>query len=100
LWDDTDRDLLHPLRAAPRWRVTIAVLRDTVTYVGHGVAAGVPLALAAAAAIRSQLFGVAPRDGMTLASACAVVVAAALLAAYLPARRAPHADAIASLRTE
>jgi ABC-type lipoprotein release transport system permease subunit len=63
-------------------------------------AAGLPLALAAAAAIRSYLFGVAPSDGVTLASACAVVITAALVAAYLPARRAPRVDPIAALRAE
>jgi putative ABC transport system permease protein len=85
---------------APRWRVTGTVLGDTLTYVGLGVALGVPLSLAAAAAIRSYLFGVEPEDGVTLATACAVVIGAALLAAYLPARRAPRVDPITALRIE
>ena len=85
---------------APRWRVTGVVLRDAVTYVGLGLAAGLPLSLAAAAAIRSYLFGVEPGDGVTLAVACTVVITAALLAAYLPARRAPRIDPIAALRME
>jgi putative ABC transport system permease protein len=85
---------------APPWRVTAVVLSDTVTYVGLGLAAGLPLALGAASAIRSYLFGVEPRDVMTLATASTVVMAAALLAAYLPARRAPRLDPIATLRAE
>src|SRR5688572_27405123 len=85
---------------APQWRVTSAVLSDTLIYVGIGIAAGLPLSLASAAAIRSYLFGVEPGDGVTLAAACAVVIAAALLAAYLPARRAPRVDPIAALRIE
>ena len=85
---------------APRWRVTSAMLSDTLIYVGLGVAAGLPLALGSAAAIRSYLFGIEPGDGRTLAAACTVVIAAALLAAYLPARRAPRVDPIAALRIE
>jgi ABC-type lipoprotein release transport system permease subunit len=85
---------------SPRWRVTRLVLSETMTYVVLGLAAGLPLSFAAAATIRRYLFGVEPGDGVTLAAASAVVIAAALLAAYLPARRAPRVDPIAALRIE
>lgn len=85
---------------APRWRVTGTVLNDTLTCVAIGLAAGVPLSLVAAAAIRRYLFGVEPGDGVTLAAACAIVIATALLAAYVPARRAPRVDPISALRIE
>jgi putative ABC transport system permease protein len=85
---------------ASRWRVTSVVLGDTLSCMAIGVAAGIPLSLAAAATIRSYLFGVEPADGVTLATACAVVMSAALIAAYLPARRAPRVDPIAALRIE
>jgi predicted permease len=85
---------------APRWRVTGAVLSDTLACVALGLAAGIPLSLAAAAAIRRYLFGVEPGDGVTLAAVCAIVIATALLAAYIPARRAPRVDPIAALRIE
>jgi predicted permease len=85
---------------APRWRVTRVVLSDTVGCVAVGLAAGIPLSVAAAAAMRRYLFGVEPGDGVTLAAACAVVIASALLAAYLRARRAPRVDPIAALRIE
>lgn len=49
---------------------------------------------------RSYLFGVEPRDVVTLAASCALVVTMALLAAYLPARRAPRVDPIAALRAD
>ena len=62
--------------------------------------AALATALAAAATIRSYLFGVEPADGVTLMVACVVLIAAALLAAYLPARRAPRVDPIAALRIE
>jgi putative ABC transport system permease protein len=74
---------------APRWRITTTVLRDTFAFVSLGLIVGVPLALAAAAAVRAYLFGVEPGDVATLAAACAAVLAAAAAAAYLPARRAP-----------
>jgi ABC-type antimicrobial peptide transport system permease subunit len=85
---------------APRWSVTAAVLTDTLMTVAVGFIAGLPLALGAAAAIRRQLFGIEPRDGATIASACLIVVMAALLAAYLPARRAPRVDPLSLLRGE
>ncbi|HEU4686736.1 MAG TPA: FtsX-like permease family protein, partial [Vicinamibacterales bacterium] len=85
---------------APGWRVAAVVLSDTLACVGVGLAAGLVLALGAASAIRSYLFRVEPRDSATLAVACALVVAAALLAAYLPARRAPRVDPITALRAE
>jgi predicted permease len=85
---------------APGWRVTAAVLGDTIACVGVGLAGGLVLALGAASAIRRYLFRVEPGDGATFAVACAVVVTAALLAAYLPARRAPRVDPIAALRAE
>lgn len=85
---------------SPYWHVTAAVLKDTVTCVGFGLAAGVLLALAAASWIRSHLFGIEPRDGITIVTACTVVVTAALLAAYLPVRRAQQVDPITALRVE
>jgi ABC-type antimicrobial peptide transport system permease subunit len=85
---------------APYWHVTAAVLMDTVIYVGFGLVAGVLLALAAASSIRSHLFGIEPGDAITIVTACTVVVTAALLAAYLPARRAQQVDPITALRVE
>ena len=84
----------------PGWRVTVAVLGDTIACVGVGLAAGLVLAFGAGSAIRNYLFGIEPRDSTTLAVACVLVVTAALLAAYLPARRAPRVDPIAALRAE
>jgi predicted permease len=85
---------------APRWRVTAALLAETMTYVGLGLAAGLLFGAAAASSIRSHLFGIEPQDAATIAVACSVVVSAALLAAYLPARRAPRVDPIAALRAD
>jgi predicted permease len=85
---------------APRWRITTTVLRDTMAFVSLGIIVGVPLAFAAGAAVRAYLFGVEPRDVTTLSVACAVVLASAAAAAYLPARRAPRVDPMLALRAE
>jgi predicted permease len=85
---------------APPGHVAAAVLTDTMTCVSFGLAAGVVLALAAASSIRSHLFGIEPHDATTLVAACAVAVVAALVAAYLPARRALRVDPSAALRVE
>jgi hypothetical protein len=49
---------------------------------------------------RAFLFGVAPIDPAALAAACAVLALAALLAAYIPARRAAAVDPLVALRWE
>lgn len=53
---------------------------------------------AAASLLRGQLFEIEPRDPVSLGGAVAVLVAAALLATYLPARRAASVDATTLLR--
>jgi predicted permease len=85
---------------APHWRITSAVVGDTLAFVSLGLAIGLPLTLAAGVAVQSYLFGIEPRDVATLAAACAVVLMAAFAAAYVPARRAPRIDPIAALRAE
>lgn len=85
---------------APGWRIVARVLNDTIASISVGLAGGLAVALGAASAIRSYLFRVEPRDGATLAVACVLVVSAALIAAYLPARRGRRADPITALRTE
>jgi ABC-type lipoprotein release transport system permease subunit len=54
----------------------------------------------AARAIRSLLFGVSPADPVSLAGAPLLLVVIALLACYLPARRALAVDPIVALRDE
>ena len=85
---------------APANRVVADVLADTMMCLAFGVTAGVLAALATASLIRSYLFGIDPHDSSTIMTACATVAGAALLAAYLPARRAPRVDPTAALRVE
>jgi predicted permease len=76
------------------------VLRETLALTLLGIAIGVPCALAASRLIASTLFSVSSHDLATLAAVCLLLVAVALLAGYLPARRASAIDPIIALRTE
>ncbi len=68
--------------------------------VGLGVGVGGVGALAIARLVRGLLFGVEPNDPLTLLGGIGVLVSAALVAAYLPARRATRVDPIEALRPE
>lgn len=76
------------------------VLGDALRLVAIALVVGVPLALAAASALRVFFFGVTPQDPASLCGACAALAMAALLAAYVPARRAAAVDPIVALRCE
>ena len=71
-------------------------LRLSITGAAIGVAGG----LALNRYLKSLLYGVTPHDPLTMAAGCALVVLAAFIASYLPARRAVNQDAIATLRQE
>jgi ABC-type antimicrobial peptide transport system permease subunit len=87
------------LGATPR-HVAIPILREALLLALIGVAAGLPGVVAASRLIRSQLYGVTPHDPLALAAAVAVLVAVALTAAWLPARRAAKIDPMVALRHE
>jgi putative ABC transport system permease protein len=65
-----------------------------------GAALGVAGALLATRYLKSLLYGVTPHDPVTLAAGCAVLIAVAMAAAWLPARRAVAVDPMAALRNE
>jgi ABC-type antimicrobial peptide transport system permease subunit len=85
---------------ARRADVQRMVLRDVAVVAGTGIAAGGAAAVAAARAIAASLYGVAPRDPLTLGLAALLIASAALLAGYLPARRASRVDPMTALRSE
>jgi ABC-type antimicrobial peptide transport system permease subunit len=81
-------------------RVRRLVLRGAVAQVLAGIAAGLPAALAVTRWIESQLFGVEPADPWTFAAATALLAGVALLAGYLPARRASQVNPAIVLRCD
>jgi len=85
---------------ADRARVIRLVLRGAVLQLGIGLAIGIPAALAGGRLMASQLYGVKSYDPAILAFAIAVLAAAALLAGFLPARKAASLDPMQALRVE
>ncbi|HEY6291607.1 MAG TPA: ADOP family duplicated permease, partial [Terriglobia bacterium] len=85
---------------ANRAEILGMVLRETLILVALGIAAGTVAALEASRLVASFLFGLKPNDPLTLAGAALLMLAAAALAGYLPARRASHVDPMVALRYE
>ena len=76
------------------------ILRETLYLVLAGLVIGLPAALLGAKLIASQLFGLKPADPFTLIAASVVLTVVALLAGYLPARRASRVNPLNALRYE
>jgi len=76
------------------------VMREVLVLVGAGVAVGLPAAYALTRVVRAQLYGVEPGDIASLVSATLLLAAVALLAGYVPARRAAGYDPVKVLRYE
>ena len=76
------------------------VLREVAKLVAIGVVIGVPAALAADRWASSLLFGLKPTDPATMLSATALLLAVAVFAGFIPARRASRVDPIVALRYE
>jgi predicted permease len=76
------------------------VLGETFALVALGAAIGIPLAMASEKLLQSMLFGVKTTDPLTIAAALLIMLATALLAGFVPARRATHVDPMVALRQE
>jgi putative ABC transport system permease protein len=85
---------------ARRGTVVGLIIRETVVLAGCAIAATIPFTLLAAHAIRSELFGVTFVDPAVYASGILSIGLVAVLAGYIPARRAAGVDPSRALRSE
>jgi len=85
---------------AARWRVLGLVVREGMTIVGAGAAAGLALAAAGARIVGHLLYGSADADWIFYVSAAAVVACVGAAASVVPARRAAAVEPLVALRCE
>jgi predicted permease len=76
------------------------VMREVLMLVGGGIAIGLVASWGANRLISSQLYGVTATDPITIAGAAALLFTVALLAGYIPARRATRVNPVLALRYE
>jgi putative ABC transport system permease protein len=85
---------------ADRSRVQGLVVGEGIALVSLGVVIGVGGALVATRVLRSLLFDLTPSDPITYVTIVAVLGAAAIVASWIPARRASRVDPVVALRAE
>jgi ABC-type antimicrobial peptide transport system permease subunit len=76
------------------------VMTETLSLVCIGVMIGMAAALAAARLVRELLYGVQPADPTTITIATLLLLATAVIAAFLPASRAAQVEPMTALRME
>jgi len=76
------------------------ILREALLLVAIGIVAGIPAVFVVARFAESLLFDLAPTDAVSLSLAGLVMLGVAVVAAYLPARRATKIDPLVALRYE
>ena len=85
---------------AERSSVSQLILREAIRLAVAGIATGLLCAVGVASMMRTLLFGVQSWDAATLATVAVVLGLSALVASYLPARRAAGVDPMVALRYE
>ncbi len=85
---------------AQQFSVLFMALRRGMTVAGIGIAAGIIAAVGLTRILRARLFGVSPTDTLTFAAVALLLAAVALLACWLPARRAGRVHPMEALRYE
>jgi putative ABC transport system permease protein len=81
-------------------RVRRHILGQALSVSGVGAVVGTALSLASSRLLRALLFEVSPTDPVALATACAILLIVAVIAAYVPARWATRIDPANALRAE
>jgi len=81
-------------------RIRRGVVRDALIPTALGLGAGIAASVAFTRVLKSQLFGLSALDPAVLLGAAGALLATAMLAAWLPARRASSVDPMTALRTE
>jgi putative ABC transport system permease protein len=87
------------LGAAPS-SVVRAVVKRGVALAAAGAAAGLVMALGLTRMMRNILYGVSPTDLLTYAAVTSLLLAVAIAASLVPARRATHIDPMKALRAD
>jgi putative ABC transport system permease protein len=85
---------------APRSNILLIVLRQGLGLAVAGAAVGLLCALIVSHLMANLLYGVRPTDPLTFGAVALLFLGVALLACYVPARRATHVDSIIALRHE
>jgi ABC-type antimicrobial peptide transport system permease subunit len=75
------------------------VMREVLVLVSAGVVVGLPAAYGLTRLIQAQLYGVEPNDPASMAAATLLLSVVALMAGYIPARRAAACDPAGVLRS-
>lgn len=85
---------------AQRGTVTRMILRQVLALMALGLVIGLPAALSASKLVQSFLFGMKADDPRALIEAVGVLLAAVIIAGYLPARKASRIDPVKAMRYE
>ena len=85
---------------AERVDILKLIVGQGMTLILIGVAVGLALSIGLTRLVQSELFGVSATDPLTFGVIASLLVAVALLACYLPARRATKVDPLVALRYE
>ena len=85
---------------SPRGAIFRLIVRRGMIVVAIGIVLGVSLALACGPLFRHFVYGVGPHDALTIGGAAIVLAGIAMLACWIPARRAVGVDPMVALRHE